>query len=52
MHHCVGGVKWCDEDFEWTHLTGLGSSLELSLSGSLGGPSLLEESLWDGDLLN
>jgi hypothetical protein len=34
-----------------THLTGLGSSLELGLSGSFGGPSLLEESLWDGDLL-
>lgn len=35
----------------FTHLTGLGSCLELGLSGSLGGPSLLEERLWDGDLL-
>ena len=35
-----------------THLTGVSGSLELSLSGSLGGPSLLEERLWDGDLLD
>ena len=41
---------WVNVNFV-THLTGLGSSLELGLSGSFGGPSLLEESLWDGDLL-
>jgi hypothetical protein len=32
-------------------LTGLGGSLKLGLSGCLGSPSLLEERLWDGDLL-
>lgn len=33
------------------HLSGLGSGGQLGLSGSLGRPSLLEEGLWDGDLL-
>jgi hypothetical protein len=34
-----------------THLLGLSGSLELGLSGGLVGPSLLEQSLGQGDLL-
>mgnify|MGYP006876485791 CR=1 FL=1 len=35
-----------------THLSGLGGGSELGLSASLGGSSLLEESLRNGDLLS